>query len=75
MPLEPEVIYSTCDWASAAQEAAFDGVCFCMLDDGRFINRQAMPADTPHLSRFALSVDFFEQHIAALIPAPHASPA
>jgi hypothetical protein len=73
MSLKPDGIYGTCDWASAAQEAAFEGVCFCMLDDGRFINRQAMPDDTPHQNRFAFSADFFEQHIAALIPAPHGS--
>jgi hypothetical protein len=33
-----------------------------MLSDGRFINRQAMPEDTPHRSRFALTAAFFEQH-------------
>jgi hypothetical protein len=56
------VTYRTPDWEAAAQEAAFDGLCFCMRSDGRFINRQAMPEDTPHLSRFALTADFFEQH-------------
>lgn len=65
--------YRTHDWEAAAQEAAFDGLCFCMLSDGRFINRQAMPDDTPHRSRFTLASDFFEQHIASMIPAPHAS--
>jgi hypothetical protein len=63
----------TRDWEAAAQEAAFDGLCFCMLSDGRFINRQAMQDDTPHRSRFALTADFFEQHIASLIPAPQVS--
>ncbi|MEI5998445.1 hypothetical protein H3V53_14885 [Paraburkholderia bengalensis] len=65
--------YHAVDWEAAAQEAAFDGLCFCMLSDGRFINRQAMPDDTPHRSRFTLSAEVFEQHIASLIPEPHAS--
>lgn len=51
----PEVIYRTRDWESAAQEAAFEGLCFCMIKDGRFVNRQAMPDHIPHGSRFALS--------------------
>ncbi|WP_166799512.1 hypothetical protein [Paraburkholderia dipogonis] len=45
--------YLTVDCEIAAQEAAFDGLCFCMLSDGRFIYRQAMPDDTPHRNRFA----------------------
>lgn len=57
--------YATIGWESAAQEAAFDGRCFCMISDGRFINRQAMPDDTPHRNRFALTVDFFDQHISS----------
>ncbi|MFM0003952.1 hypothetical protein PQR57_23380 [Paraburkholderia dipogonis] len=65
--------YHTRDWEAAAQEAAFDGLCFCMLSDGRFINRQAMPDETPHQSRFALASDFFEQHIALITPGPHPS--
>ncbi|MFP3647018.1 hypothetical protein [Paraburkholderia sp. SIMBA_054] len=65
--------YHAVDWEAAAQEAAFDGLCFCMLSDGRFINRQTMPDDTPHRSRFTLTAQFFEQHTASLIPEPHAS--
>jgi hypothetical protein len=64
------VDYRTPDWEAAAQEAAFDGLCFCMLSDGRFINRQAMPDDTLHRSRFALTAAFLDQHIASLNPAP-----
>jgi hypothetical protein len=41
-------------WEAAAQEAAFEDRCFCMLSDGRFINRHAMPDDTEHRSPFAL---------------------
>jgi hypothetical protein len=67
------VNYHTLDWEAASQEAAFEGLCFCMLSDGRFINRQAMPDNTQHRSRFTLAADFFEQHIALMIPAPHAS--
>ena len=47
--------FHTRDWESAAQEAAFEGLCFCMIKDGRFVNRQAMPEHIPHHSRFALS--------------------
>jgi hypothetical protein len=50
------------DWESAAQEAAFEGLCFCMVSDGRFVNRDAMPDDTPHRNRFALPRTFFARH-------------
>lgn len=53
--------YVARDWESAAQEAAFDGMCFCMTIDGRFVNRQAMPDDTPHRSRFSLPEKIFQQ--------------
>lgn len=59
--------YLTVDWDAAAQEAAFDGLCFCMLSDGRFINRQAMPDGTPHQSRFTLAANFFDQYLASMI--------
>ena len=45
-------------WESAAQEAAFEDLCFCMLSDGRFINRHAMPEWVDHRNRYALP-DFF----------------
>ena len=45
-------------WESAAQEAAFEDLCFCMLSDGRFINRHAFPEGIEHRSRYALP-DFF----------------
>jgi len=46
--------YRSATWEAAAQEAAFEDGCFCMLSDGRFINRHAMPDDTEHRSPFAL---------------------
>ena|SRR5579859_508350 len=50
------------DWESAAQEAAFEGLCFCMISDGRFINRDSMPENTPHRNRFSLPQTFFARH-------------
>lgn len=47
--------HHTHDWESAAQEAAFNGMCFCMISDGRFVNRYAMPDHVPHRNRFTLS--------------------
>jgi len=44
-----------------------------MISDGRFINRQAMPDDTPHRNRFALTADFFGQHVSLLDPAARGS--
>jgi hypothetical protein len=60
--------YLIVDWNAAAQEAAFDGLCFCMLSDGRFINRQAMLDGTPHQSRFTLAANFFDQYLDSMIP-------
>jgi hypothetical protein len=50
-PIEPIFDYLTSAWSAAAQEAAFEGHCFCMLDTGRLVNCHAMPADTPHWNR------------------------
>jgi hypothetical protein len=50
--------YRTASWETAAQDAAFEDRCFCMLSDGRFINRQAFPDGIEHRSRYALP-DFF----------------
>jgi hypothetical protein len=61
MDLGSGVSYPTRGWEFAAQEAAFDGLCFCMTSDGRFVNRQAMPDGTPHRSRFSLSEKFLQQ--------------
>jgi hypothetical protein len=36
------------DWASAAQDAAFDGRCFCLLSTGRVLNRANMPEHVGH---------------------------
>ncbi|NUY06236.1 hypothetical protein [Paraburkholderia youngii] len=58
--------YHAVDWEAAAQEAAFDGLCFCMLSDGRFINRQAMPADTPRRCRFDPPAEFLSTLAACL---------
>lgn len=46
--------YRSLSWESAAQEAAFEELCFCMLSDGRFINRHAMPEGVEHRNRYAL---------------------
>jgi hypothetical protein len=54
--------YLARDWESAAQEAAFEGLCFCMVSDGRFINRDAMPDNTSHRNRFSLPRTFFARH-------------
>ncbi|BCQ30346.1 hypothetical protein NK8_85370 (plasmid) [Caballeronia sp. NK8] len=50
-PIDPIFDFVTVTWDAAAQEAAFEGHCFCMLDTGRLVNSHAMPADTPHWNR------------------------
>jgi hypothetical protein len=52
-PIDPIFDFLTVTWEAAAQEAAFEERCFCMLDTGRIINRAAMPAGTPHCDRHA----------------------
>jgi hypothetical protein len=51
-------------WETAAQEAAFEGLCFCMRADGRFINHSAMPAGTPHRNPYSLPDAFFQRYLA-----------
>lgn len=43
-PIDPIFDFLTVTWDAAAQEAAFEGHCFCMLDTGRLVNSHAMPA-------------------------------
>jgi hypothetical protein len=50
-------------WEAAAQEAAFDGLCFCMLADGRFVNHSAMPPGTPHKHPLSLSNAFLQRYL------------
>lgn len=50
-PIDPIFDFLTVTWDAAAQEAASEGHCFCMLDTGRLVNSHAMPADTPHWNR------------------------
>ncbi|WP_050455479.1 hypothetical protein [Candidatus Burkholderia verschuerenii] len=47
-PLDPIFDVLTLTWEAAAQEAAFEGRCFCMLDTGHILNRNAMPPGTPY---------------------------
>ncbi|CAN7786261.1 hypothetical protein LJR034_008679 [Caballeronia sp. LjRoot34] len=54
MTTKPETDYRSDTWEAAAQEAAFEDLCFCMLVDGRFINRHAMPETVAHRSPFVL---------------------
>lgn len=54
MRIKPETDYRSDTWEAAAQEAAFADLCFCMLSDGRFINRHAMPDTIAHRSPFVL---------------------
>jgi hypothetical protein len=54
MTTKPEIDYRSDTWEAAAQEAAFADLCFCMLSDGRFINRHAMPDTIAHRSPFVL---------------------
>ena len=54
MTTEAETDYRSDTWEAAAQEAAFADLCFCMLSDGRFINRHAMPDTIAHRSPFLL---------------------
>jgi hypothetical protein len=51
-------------WEAAAQEAAFEGRCFCMLADGRFVNHSAMPHGTPHRHPLTLSNAFLQRYVA-----------
>jgi len=58
--IDPISDHATRDWFAAAQEAAFEGRCFCLSTTGRFVNRQAMPEGTPHrnpLAKAALTID------------------
>ena len=50
--------YRSASWETAAQDAAFDDLCFCMISDGRMINRHAMQVGIEHRNRYALP-DFF----------------
>lgn len=50
-PIEPIFDFLTVTWDAAAQEAAFEGHCFCMLDTGRLVNSQGMTPGTPHWNR------------------------
>ena len=54
MTTQANTDYRSVTWEAAAQEAAFEDLCFCMLSDGRFINRHAMPESTSHRSPFEL---------------------
>lgn len=45
-PLDP------LDWEGAAQDAAFEGVCFSTLRDGRMINADALSAAYTHEGPF-----------------------
>ena len=54
MTTKAETDYRSDTWEAAAQEAAFADLCFCMLSDGRFINRHAMPDTIAHRSPFLL---------------------
>jgi hypothetical protein len=58
MTTKTEIDYRIDTWEAAAQEAAFEDLCFCMLSDGRFVNRHAMPETVPHRSPFALPSAF-----------------
>jgi hypothetical protein len=51
-------------WEAAAQEAAFEGLCFCMLPDGRFVNHSAMPRGIPHRHPLTLSNAFLQRYVA-----------
>jgi hypothetical protein len=59
--------YRSVTWEAAAQEAAFEDLSFCMLSDGRFINRHAMPDDIEHRSPFALPDEILD----AILKKPH----
>jgi hypothetical protein len=65
MTTKPETDYRCDTWEAAAQETAFADLCFCMLSEGRFINRHAMPATIAHRSPFSLPdaflTDLFEK--------------
>jgi len=65
MTTKAETDYRSDTWEAAAQEAAFADLCFCMLSDGRFINRHAMPDTIAHRSPFLLPdaflTDFLEK--------------
>ena len=65
MTTKSETDYRCDTWGAAAQEAAFEDLCFCMLSDGRFINRHALPVTIAHRSPFSLPdaflADLFEK--------------
>jgi len=46
--IDPIFDYRTVSWEAAAQEAAFEGRCFCMRNTGRVINRASMQVGIPH---------------------------
>ena len=47
-PHDPIFDFPTITWDQAAQEAAFEGHCFCLLDTGQVLNRAAMREGVPH---------------------------
>jgi hypothetical protein len=51
-------------WETAAQEAAFEGLCFCMVADGRFINHSAMSFGTPHRHPLTLPDAFLQRYVS-----------
>ncbi|MGX7002475.1 hypothetical protein [Caballeronia sp. KNU42] len=59
--------YRSVSWESAAQEAAFDDLCFCMLTDGRMINRHAMSEGIEHRNRYALPDGFIDNLLGSAL--------
>jgi hypothetical protein len=47
-------------WEAAAQEAAFENLCFAMVLDGRLINSDAMSPEVEHRSRYTLPDELLE---------------
>jgi hypothetical protein len=67
-PIDPIFDFITVSWNAAAQEAAFEGHCFCMLDTGRMVNSHAMPAGMPHWNRPAYqAVPMYKQALELIV--------
>ena len=64
-PLSFASEYSPLTWEDAAQDAAFEGRCFCTHSNGHLINSDALADGIRHDSPFAVYVTIGERPILA----------
>jgi len=64
-PLSLAIEFPPLTWEDAAQDAAFEGRCFCTHRNGRLINSDALADGVRHDSPFAVYVTIGEHPIPA----------